>query len=98
MWSSGSVKKKNVNSLELKVSSTTKINRNKEGSGFNESSLTRQFTSVFTVVKSLGNYWGYGFKHILQVVTNSFVHRADAHSGGQFNCYSTGANASFKKI
>lgn len=35
-----------------------KINRNKEGSGFNESSLTRQFTSVFTVVKSLGNDWG----------------------------------------
>lgn len=64
-------KKKKVNSLELKVSSTTKINRQKEGSGFNASSLTRRFTSVFTVVKSLGNYWEYGFKHTLQFVTNS---------------------------
>lgn len=73
MWSFGSVKKKKkkVNSLELKVSSTMKINRHKEGSGFNASSLTRRFTSVFTVVKSLGNYWEYGFKHTLQFVTNS---------------------------
>lgn len=63
--------KKKINSLELKVSSTTKINRNEEDSGFNASSLTRWFTSVFTVVKSLGDYWEYGFKHILPFVTNS---------------------------
>lgn len=67
------IRQKNIyiNSLELKVSSTTKTNRNKEGSGFNASSLTRRFTSIFTVVKSLGNYWEYGFKHILQFDTNS---------------------------
>lgn len=35
------------------------------------------------------------FCSLLQIL---FVHNADAHSGGQFNCYRTGANASRKTI
>lgn len=86
-------KKKKISSLELKISSTTKINRELR-KVLNSPHLDFQDANCEVIRESLGIMASSTFCSLLQIL---FVHNADAHSGGQFNCYGTWSKCSILK-
>lgn len=90
-------KKKKISSPELKISSTMKINRSKEGSGFTASVFLKTGRHQSTLLRShsgIGDMASSTFCSLLQIL---FVYKADAHSGGQGNCCGTWSKYSILK-